>query len=310
MKNALVKTVVAVAAASMLTGCAVSAQPGTVGVVVDDYALIPTPPILLDCIPEMSQSTEVVNNVYFYPARDITYDAKDETGAERGSIVVVSNREAATEMKVPVTVRMNLTSDCELLKEFHRRIGTKFHAWIASENTGMESDTDQGWIAALNYIVGDPLQITLTRVAQQYSWRDIWNNETVRLDFEAQLNKDLPKAIKQRTSNNNDADMSNDPDFFSNISISVLKPEPARDELKNTLASEQANVAKANSAKSAADAQVAQARAETVVAEERAKQQKAVIAGYPSVDDYLRSLLIDKGGNPWQPTWIVPGATR
>lgn len=306
MRNALIKTVVLLAAASMLTGCAVSAQPGSVGVVVDDYAIIPTPPVIMGCIPESTQSTEIVNNVYFYPARDITYDAKDEQGAERGPIVVVSNREAATEMKVPVTVRMTLTSDCELLKEFHRRIGTKYSAWTSSSNAGLTSDSEDGWVRALNFVVGDPLQITLTRAAQQYGWRDIWNNEAVRLEFEHKLNEELPKAIKQRTSSNNDADVSNDPDFFTNISISVLKPEPARDELKNTLASEQANVAKANSAKSAADAQVAQARAETIVAEERAKQQRAVISGYPTVDDYLRSMLIDKGGNPYQPTWIGP----
>lgn len=297
MKQRLARLLIAGLATLTLTGCAVSAQPGTEGVVVDDYAFIPTPPVIMGCIPESTQSTEVVNNVYFYPARDVTYDAKDEAGSERGPIVVVSHKDAATEMKVPVTVTMSLTTDCELLKEFHRRIGTKYSAWVSSANTGLSSDTDQGWVNALNFVVGDPLQITLTRVAQRYSWRDIWNDESVRLEFEKKLNEELPPAIKQRTS---------DIEFFTNIRISVLRPEPLRENLKTTLADEQANIAKANAAKTAADSQVAQVRAETVVAEERAKQQRASISGYPNVDDYLRSLLIEKGGNPWQPTWIGP----
>ena len=48
MNKRVPAAVVAACAALTLTGCSVSAQPGTVGVVVDDYAIIPTPPVFLD----------------------------------------------------------------------------------------------------------------------------------------------------------------------------------------------------------------------------------------------------------------------
>lgn len=213
-------------------------------------------------------------------------------------------------MLVPVTVTMDLTTDCELLKEFHRRLGTKYNAWVDAENTNNNNPSIAGWISLLNYAVGQPLEIRLQRIAQKYPWQKIWNDEAVRLEFEQTLQSEIERAVRDRTGTvaDGDNDPENDPTFFTNFKVTVGKPDPKDENLKKALADQQTAVAKADSARLAADAQVATAIAETGVAKQQALKRQAEIAGYPTVDDYLRALAIDKGMNPWQPTYVVPGS--
>lgn len=279
------------AAALIMSGCAKQTQPGEIGIVQDDYILFPTAPELEDCMMPEESRTMFSKKVFRYPARQISWDATSAETGERGPYVVVSSAEAPAELHVPVVVTMDLTRDCETLKTFHRTQGTKYNAWLNDDGT-----VSEGWVKLLDYTVGQPTETTLTRLSQKYSWQEIWNDEAVRIEFEQALLKELPGRIEARAGG----------EYFTNIQVTVQKPDPINDELKSAIAQEQTAIAQANAKEEAAEAEERVAVADTRVAQERAKQQQAEIEGYPDIEAYLKAKLIDKGGNPYQPT-IVPG---
>lgn len=277
-----------------LTACGYeSAQPGTVGVVKDDYVMIPTDPKLIDCIPSQTTKNEFSNDVYYYPSRQISWDATGDHGSERKPYVVVSSKEAPAELNVPVTVTFDMTSNCDLLKKFHAQLGTKYSAWMVDDgNNGLK--TSQGWTDLLDFVVGQPTNNTLIRLSQTYTWQQIWNDDSVRTTFQQTLQKELPDAVKSRCDGET---------YFTNFQVVVGKPDPVDPKLKDAIAQQQTSVAQANAAKQAADAQVATAEAQTKVAQQEALQKQAEIAGYPSVEAYLQALAIEKGMNPFQPNY-------
>lgn len=267
--------------------------------------LIPTDPAIIECVQEETSEIYGSVDVFRYPARQISWDATGDTGAERDPYVVVSNARAPAELLVPVSVTFDLTTDCEKLKSFHREFGTKYQGWL--DDDGLPSD---GWKQLLNYVVGQPLEQTLIRLSQKYTWQQVWNDEAIRVEFQNALQQELPNASKTRT---------NGQDYFSNFQVTVLKPEPRDEGLKEAIIAEQKaiadarateakGVADANAKKAAAEAETSAAQAQTELARQRALQQAAEISGYPSVDDYLRAKAIEAGQNPYQPTYVVPQA--
>lgn len=285
---------IAVAAGLTLSACATQIPAGQTAVKVDDYAFVPAAPKIIGCMgPETSEANPIGGfKIYRYPARQISWDATGAKGAEHQPYVVVSGAEAPAELKVPVVVTMDLTSDCEKLSQFHRDFGTKYQGWLNADGT--QSD---GWVQLVNYVVGQPLEQTLTQVAQKYTWRQIWNDEKVRVEFQNVLKERLPGASKARTDGQ---------EYFTNFQITVLKPEPMDGNLKAAINKEQSSVAEANAKKAAADAEVKAAESQTEVAKQQALQKQAEIAGFPTIEAYLQSQLIAQGGNPYQPTYVVP----
>lgn len=304
-----VSAVILAAAVTLpLAACSTSVPAGVQAVKVDDYAFIPTDPTVEGCIePEQNQFNPPGGfSAYMYPARQISYDANDDKDAEAPSIIVVSNAEAPAELKVPVTVTFDLTTDCEKLKQFHRDFGTKFQGWLDSD--GLVTD---GWKNLLKYVIGQPLQNTLVSIAQKYPWRSIWNDEKIRIEFQNALAKTLPQVSKERT---------NGVEYFTNFQVTVMKPDPVDGGLKSAIIAEQKaiadaraaeakGVADANASKAKAEAEVSTAKAQTELARQVALQKQAEIAGYPDVDAYLRDQAIKNGQNPFQPV-IVPGMPK
>lgn len=278
---------------------------GQTAIVVDDYVFIPTDPAIIECLQEETSEIYGSVDVYRYPARQISWDATGGTGAERDPYVVVSNAKAPAELLVPVSVTFDLTTDCDKLKSFHREFGTKYQGWLNEDG-----QPSPGWVELLNYVVGQPLEQTLIRVSQKYTWQQVWNDEAIRVEYQSALQQELPNASKART---------NGQDYFSNFQVTVLKPEPRDEGLKQAIIAEQTaiadarateakGVAEANAKKAAAEAEIAAAQAQTELARQRALQQAAEIAGFPSVEDYLRAKAIEAGQNPYQPTYVVPQA--
>jgi len=293
----------------ILSGCTTQVGAGTTAVKVDDYFLIPTDPKVEGCIsPETSEFNPPGGfKVYLYPSRQISWDALDRPDAEAPATLVVSNATAPAELKVPVSVTFDLTSDCDKLKEFHREFGTKYSGWLNSDGT-----VSAGWKNLLNYVVGQPLENTLVSVAQKYTWRQIWNDEAVRVEFQNALRETLPQATRART---------NGQEYFSNFAVTVMKPDPVDPGLKEAIVAEQQAIAQANAArakgvadadaaKAKADADVIAARAQTELAQQQALQKRAEIAGFPSVEDFLKAKAIEAGQNPYQPTYVVPQGGR
>ena len=312
------KQIAMLALASMVVApvvaCSTQVGAGQTAIKVDDFAFIPTDPTVEGCIqPETSEYNPIGGfKSYLYPTRQISWDATGERDqnnnliAEAESTVVVSNRDAPAELRVPVTVTYDLTSDCEALKEFHREFGTKYSGWLNADGS-----VSQGWIDLNRYVVGQPLENTLVSIAQKYSWRDIWNDEAIRVEFQNALRNTLPKVSKERT---------NGKEYFTNFQVTVMKPDPVDPGLKSAIIAEQKaiadaqatqakGVADANAREAKADADVKAALAETEVARQEALQRQAVIAGFPDVDAYLKSVAISEGITPW-PSPIVAGVPR
>ncbi|ALA48466.1 lipoprotein [Mycobacterium phage Lolly9] len=298
----------AVAALAVLpiVACSTSVPAGVTAVKVEDYAFIPTDPTVEGCIkPETNEYNPIGGfKAYMYPARQISYDALDAQDAEAPATVVVSNASAPAELKVPVTVTFDLTQDCEQLKNFHRDFGTKYQGWLNDDGS-----VSQGWKDLLNYVVGQPLQNTLVSIAQKYEWRKIWNDEAVRVEFQNALRETLPKVSRDRTDG---------VDYFTNFQVTVMKPDPVDPNLKSAIIAEQNSIAQAraaeakgvadaNAAKAKAEADVAAAVAQTKVAEQEALKRAAEIRGYPSAEDYLKAIAIEKGITPW-PSPVIAGA--
>ncbi len=295
----IIVSVVALVAALGLTGCAgTTTQSGEIAVI-QEGSLFPIDPKLKDeCQDPEKFRPSMHDKIFIYPARQISWDATGGEGSERGPYKVVANRSAPAELNVPVVVTMDLTRDCKLLKEFHRAQGTKHTGWLNAPDEDKDGNAD-GWVKLLNFVVGQPTEVALVRVAQKYPWQEIWNDEAVRQELEATLATELPQRIKER---------SGGVEYFTNIQVTVGKPDPVDQKLKDAIAGEQTRIAEANAAKLAAEAQKDTAVAETEVARQKALQKQAEVAGFPSVDDYLKSLCIDKGCNPYQPTYVVPQA--
>ena len=228
---------------ALLSGCSyASVGAGEQAVVVDGYWMIPTDPTVKGCIEPENSQNEITNEVYRYPARQISWDATGDPGSERGPYVVVSNAKAPADMNVPVVVTFDLTSDCEKLKQFHRDFGTKYNGWLNDDGT-----VSAGWVELLNYVIGQPLQDTLNGVAQKYTWQQIWNDEQARAEFRNALLTSLPNASRART---------NGVDFFTNFQVTVLMPTPVNPELKAAIEREQAAIqnAQATQAQGVAEA--------------------------------------------------------
>ena len=314
---------VAITMALGLTACQGVAVPaGKTAILVDDYAMIPADPEVFKC--QDPETTEQYWNVkeFDYPTRQISYEASDnfkdadqnglvdgDSPAERRVFTVVSNAKSPAEMKVPVTVTFDLTENCEDLKQFHRDFGSKY---LPQDQDKVDVDKTSEWIDLLNYVIGQPLEQTLIRVSQKYEWRQIWNDEKVRTEYVGALQEALPKESAART---------NGKEYFTNFRVTVSKPDPVDQGLKDAIVNEQNSIANArateakgvadaNARKAQADADVIAAQAETKVAEQEALTRAAQIRGYPDPEIWLRKIAIDAGITPWPQPILVGGPPR
>ena len=132
MKRKVVVTavglVVLITAGIVLSSCATQVGPGQTAVKVDDYLMIPTDPKVAGCI---EPETSVFNppggfKAFRYPSRQISWDATGGPDAEAEATTVVSNATAPAELRVPVVITFDLTTDCAMLMDFHRDFGTKY----------------------------------------------------------------------------------------------------------------------------------------------------------------------------------------
>lgn len=285
--------------AATLLGCA-TVEAGQQGVTVSGLGA----PEVNGCMKEESHEFMVFDEVYRYPARDISWDASDDPNAapERGPYEVLSKDQ--TYMKVPITVSMSLTTNCDDLKQFHRDLGTKYQAW-----------TDDGWTQLLNYVIGQPIEQTVLPISLGYDYQQLWNDPKVRDQYRDALQRELPEKAAKRTGGK---------EYFNNFIVTIGAPTPVDERLRNAKSGENAALAEArtaetkatadaNARKKAAEAEADAANAEAAAKEAEARKRAAEIAGFgtgpDAVDAYLKWLAIDKGITPW-PNPVVPGSGR
>lgn len=263
-----------------------------------------------DCLqPSERSGYDPGDKFYAYPVRQIVYNAAQDKGSERDRFSVVSQDNA--ELFVPVQLTFKLDTDCESLRKFHETIGARYKAYITS---GDSSDYPDGWVTLLNDVIGKPLDTTLDRVAQQYPWREVWNDPAVKVEMEAEVSKNIEALVNRQAGG----------DFFTDFTVLISKPDPVDPALVDAIAQEQAGIAQAQAAKAKAEADAdtatAKAKADEIsalsqvkLAQAQARTKQAEIKGYGGIENFLKHELIENGGNPYQPAYgaaLTPAAPQ
>jgi hypothetical protein len=303
MKNKTLAALVA-AIAMLATGCATANSPSDLMGVHYSGGSVSSKEFK-DCLePSTRSGFDPGDGYYFYPTRQISYEASAEENAERGRFTVVSDDNA--ELYVPIRVTMQLDTNCDTLRKFHEEIGSRYAAYIRNgedENDDGEwnsADYPDGWVNLLNDVVGKPLDATVDRIAQSYDWREVWNDEAVRVEMENEIEDSIEEMVNEQAGG----------DFFTDFTVLVNKPDPVDEGLKQAIADEQNAVAQANAAKAKAEADIATAEAQERLAKAKAEEKRAEIAGFGGIEDYLRYMCITTPacGNPFRDQFLYGGS--
>jgi hypothetical protein len=290
------KVLLLIAATLVLGGCGYNIPPDMVALRVGAGPFEPKK--IKECIPPTDRKLffETNDSYHHFPTSEREWDATGKKGSDSAPFTSVTKDNVV--MQIPVTVRFTIKTECEDLKKFYAKYVRRYGAEFKSNG-----EYNEQWETLLRKLVGDPADQTLDRIVQNYEWRKVWNDPKTKVAIEREFNKALssPKSLMVQTAKDS---------YFDGISVLVGTPQPDRQELKDAVALEQQAVADAKSKEAEAGAREAQARAEVAVKEAEAAKKRATIAGYPSVEDYLKALAILNGQNPYQPNYHVTEGVR
>jgi len=243
------------------------------------------------CVPPSTKKNSPTNDQYFaYPVSERDFDATGQDGSDSQPITVLSKDNA--EMSIPITFRFNMVSDCDTLQKFHKAYGNRYAAYLNDEGKSTE-----GWMTMLRKLVRDPADATLDEIAKKYTWRQMLNDPNAQNEIQAAIVDNIQKIVSDNAKG----------EYFENFVVLMKKPYPTDEGLRSAVSAEQQAVATAQSAEAEAKAKKTQAEAEVAVAEAEAKKKRAEIDGYGGYGNYSKSQAIEKGLNPFQPTYIVGG---
>jgi hypothetical protein len=222
---------------------------------------------------------------FSYPASQRNFNFSGGAGSDSDPITIVSRD--GIEMAVGGVANFLLNTDCKTLQKFHELIGNRYRAYMDGD------DVSDGWRVMLGVYLGKPLDTAMDRAAQKYAWRDLYNNPETKAAWEKEVVEQLPLLVDRQTDG--------EEDFFQNFALTISKPDPPQ-ALKDAVTAEQTQVAQARAAeaKAAADKLAAQAQILVQRAEAAKIAEKIRVLG---VDGYLKSLAIEKGQNPYQPSY-------
>jgi hypothetical protein len=235
---------------------------------------------------------------FLYPIGQRSYDATGGPGAEH--VPYTSSSSDSVEMSTPLSVTFELKTDPVSLKRFHELIGIKYQAWY-EENTKDPTGVSAGWGKLLEFYIGQSIDTTLDRVMAGEKWRDSYGKADVRNTIQSTIQSELPASVAAKMQ------ASDIGGYFQNFAVQVQRPVPTNTELLKNIADAQNNVAAAEAAKAKADADVKTANAQLALQKAQAAKKATDISAYGSVDQYNKAQAIEKGINPYQPTYIVPG---
>ncbi|GAA5053624.1 hypothetical protein HNP84_002823 [Thermocatellispora tengchongensis] len=167
---------------------------------------------------------------YSYPYGQRTFDFSGSDDAESQVISVVSKDNV--EMRVAGSATFTLNTDCKTLRQFHEKIGLKYGAYL--------DEDDDGWNRMLNFYFKQPLDRAMDAASQEFEWKKLFNDPTIKQQWEARVGQLARQFIKETSGG----------DYFCNpnyagsgdcgdVVLTIQKPEPP-ESLINALAAEQA----------------------------------------------------------------------
>ncbi len=273
------------------------------------------------CVPANSREIRRPGDTYYwYPASQRTYNFTGGEGTDHGPFSVVSKDYQP--LDVPGSVEFTLNVDCEVLTRFHDAIGNRYAAYYTASDEW--DDTPTGWRTMLDLYFAPTLDATLDRVAKKYTWKELYADPTIKDEMNRAVNEQLAALIQQK--------MPGEDEFFQGFSALIQQPQPVA-ALVQALGDEEAgkaqaaaakakavadaqtqqakSVAEAEAAKITAEAQVAVKEAQSRIAKLEAEIRAQEIEPFGSVKEYNNWLAIQRGLNPYQPTYggsvLVPG---
>lgn len=261
----------------------------------------------VDCV---SPGEKIVTNDALYPypntQREAVWDSdnfKDTNGdgfgdgsADYPDLEVVDKNGVVSYVKMKVSFFLN--TDCDVLREFHETIGKTRKAYF-NEDGGYGN----GWLWAMNNYVSSSITDYMVEAARSVS-RDA---ETMWL--KAEDNATMEKELAERLPSLVNAGMQGDSQFYQNFTVKIFSITP-EDEYLNIFKDRQQAQDRAETAELNRSAAVAEAKAQAAVAAERAKIKQAEIEGYGGFENWNKSRAVEKGLNPYQPTYVVGGSNR
>jgi hypothetical protein len=308
MLKRIVLVVAAIIAALAMTGCSIGTPSD--GTYVHKGGGIVEAADPKGCVPAASRELEKPGDSYYlYPtnqrtyAFDATYNAAEAaqdnyTGPDGPAISVISKD--GQPLAISGTVTFNLNTNCDILQRFHDQVGNREHAYF--------DDTDHtpaGFRTVLNKYMRPSLDATLDRIAKQYEWRQLYSDVTIKDAMNSEVNAKIASLVNERFQGKDE--------FFVNFSALILQPQADNDLVGTVKATELSKAqaqatetkakADASAAEAAAKSQVKQKEAELTVAQLEAKIKRAEIDAYGGVKNWLDSKAVEKGLNPWQPTY-------
>lgn len=300
IKLAAAGAALVVGAGVTLTSCSIGAEYTDPSMVALRYAGGPTEGgKFKDCV---EPGTKQYSNDSYYPypttQREDVWDTDNYGGgsnsADHADMQVIDRDGNIAFVKVKVSFYLN--TDCDVLRAFHEKIGRTRHAYF--DKDGSYGD---GWIWAMDNYISSAVIDQAKGAAIPYTVEEMWLKPEIRDKMAKHILANLQESV--------DSGMEGDEQFYKDFSVRVfgVSPDP---EFTTLYKERKAAQVKADTAEANKRAQIAEAQAQAAVAREQAKVKAAEIAGYPSVDAYLKAKAIEKGMNPFQPSGTLLSTER
>lgn len=186
------------------TGCSASTNPDQVGL---QYGAGPIEATEFTACTKQSEreGLGIFDEFYAYPAGTRTYTFDDP--GDRGPIEIADKE--GQPLTVSGVLTFSLNTDCEVLQQFHERIGLKYGA---SENGVTE------WGELLADYLGQPMRSAMRDAAATYTWRELYSDATKRTAWENEVKDLLPEYVNDLAEG----------DFFRNFTLLAQVPQPGR----------------------------------------------------------------------------------
>ena len=302
----VVRLFLLVAVSLAMTGC-IGPRPEqqTIALQFEGGAIIPTAQKFIRCVPGGQRGDwDSGGHTYTYPGDQRVVDFTEGNGHDRDPVHVLSKD--GVELAVPGQLQYFLNTDCgkgdgeeaSPIVQFHLNLGRRYDA---SFNDGPNKIPD-GWREVQRLYIETPLETAMDRAAQNYAWRDLVFNPQTKAQWEKDVFDALPGLINRTTPG--------EVEFYNRFQPLIGVPSlvgEAGQRAQQALVEGQRLVAEAQAKEAQAKAEEAAARAQIAVARANAEAKRQEIAPYGNVQEYNRSKCIDKGCNPYQPTYIYGG---
>jgi hypothetical protein len=196
------KLVLLLVAVLALAGCTASTEPDQIGL---QYGAGPIESTkFVDCVnPSEREGLGIFDEFYAYPAGTRTYTFDDP--GDRGPIEIAD--EDGQPLSVPGVLTFSLNTDCEVLQQFHERIGLKY---------GASGDGVTQWGELLADYLGQPLRSAMRDAAASYTWKELYSDAAKRTEWENEVKELLPEYVSDLAEG----------DFFRNFTLLAQVPQP------------------------------------------------------------------------------------